>query len=422
MRRRSVIWGRGRYLACLVAVISFSGRAFAQLLVVAPEVTVPAEEAPPGFGYSASDYYSFDDNIFRLPANYTGLQAALGPGATRGTEFNRVTVGVNDNWFSGQQNVQLDLHLSRDDYSNYGFLDNYSRAEHLVWNWQAAKVLSGKVGLDQDIVLANFAFNRVFAKDLLDNYGYFGVGRLQLGPEWAFIASARRSETDHSLNTLAGEDSRNTSGAFGLEYALGEESTVELQYKYSSGEYPRELKSPEAISSDFHDSTTQFLLHYEPSDKTTVVANAGYLKRIYMDPRLSAFSGDIWHASFDWKITDVTELLAAVGRDLTAYVDAASDYFIANERSVTVNWTPRASLQLALIASWQHQNYVPSALVSPALVRRIDNLDDQRIKFSYLPRAWLTFEVTAALEQRHSDETELSFNDRIIRAGVKVAF
>jgi Putative beta-barrel porin 2 len=410
------------YVAFLFALLSHSGKVHGQVLVAAPEIAPPAEPAPPGFGYYANDYYSFDDNIFRLPANYAGLEGILGPGATRGDEFNRVTVGADGNWFSGLQNVQLDLHLSRDDYSHYGFLDNYSRAEHLAWNWQATNLLSGKIGLDQDVELASFAFNRVFAKDLLDTFGYFGLGRLQLGPEWALIASTRRSDTNHSLDSLSGEDSRNTSGAVGIEYALAESSTLELQYKYSNGEYPHELVGPEAISSDFHDSTTQLLLHYEPSDKTVVVANGGYLRRIYQDPRLGAFSGEIWHASFDWKVTDKTELLAAVGRDLTAYVDAASDYFVANERSVTLNWTPRTAFQVALIASWQHQDYIPSATASPTVNHRIDDLNDQRIKATYLPRTWLSFDLSAALEQRNSDDPTFSFKDRIIKAGFKVAF
>jgi hypothetical protein len=172
---------------------------------------------------------------------------------------------------------------------------------------------------------------------------------------------------------------------------------------------------------DFHDSAAQLLLHYEPSDKTVIVANGGYLRRVYTDPRLSPFSGDIWHASFEWKITDQTEFLAAVGRDLTAYVDAAGDYFIAQERSATINWTPRSSFQLALIASWQHQDYVPSGVASTTLIHRIDELNDQKVKATYLPRTWLSLDVSAALEQRNSDESEYSFKDRIIRAGFKVS-
>ncbi len=389
--------------------------------MAAPELAPPDEAPPPGFGYFASNYYSDDDNIFRLPSNYSGLKLALGPGATRGDEFNRVSFGANGNWLSGLQSVQLALHLNRDNYQNYGFLDNYSRTEHLAWNWQATNLFSGRFAVDQDVELANFAFNRVFAKDLLDTFGYSGLGRLQFSPDWAIVVSTRRSDTNHTLASVSGEDSRNNSGALGLEYALAESSTLEFQYKYSTANYPNELISAESISGDFHDSTTQALLHYEPSDKTLILANGGYLKRSYSDSKLSQYSGDVWHGSFDWNISDHTEVLAAIGRDLTAYVDAATDYFVAQEKSVTLNWKPRTTIQLSLIFSWQRQNYIPAAEVLPTAIRRIDDLNDQRFRASYVPRDWLTFELSVALEQRHSDVTALSFNDRLARAGFKIA-
>ena len=176
------------------------------------------------------------------------------------------------------------------------------------------------------------------------------------------------------------------------------------------------------MQKNFHESKTQLLLNFEPSDKTKFVANAGYLQRHYAESRLAAYSGDVWHASLNWQALQKIQLVIAAGRDLEAYVDAATEYFVARETTFKANWTPREKLTFSVLLAWEHQDYVVGSDTLQSSLGRLDTLKNQSVTAGYAPRSWCSLNLSAGLRQRNSNYSFYAFDDRYVTGGIKLTF
>ena len=389
--------------------------------VDAPEAA-PSENADPGFSYFVGQQITADSNLFRLPSGDANVLTAAGESAKKGDSIDTTSLGLTELWVGGRQTVAANLRMSHDAYGSYRFLDNTALSAHLTWNWTAGSRWTGQFAINHDRSLLDFAYTRELAKDIIKSDSYVAGTRFQLGPDWALTSAFHAEDINHSLVQSAVFDSRNNFGSFGVEYSISSSNTIEVQYKYSAAKYPDEVASLVLIRQDFHASTTQLLVFFSPSDKTAFVANAGYLKRQYSDSQLPSYSGDVWHAAFDWQASQKLHLIVAAGRDLEAYVDAATEYFIAKETTIKINWNPRAKLTFSLLAGWENQEYIAAAGADQGLLGRLDTLKSQSFTAEYSPRSWASLNLSVGLKERSSNFAIYSFNDRYLTGGIRLIF
>jgi len=407
---------------CLVVagvLLSLGTNSRAQVPVAVPEPSA-TEVLAPGLSYSVGDQFLWDDNVFRLPAGY-GIPAYLDRGDSPEDHINSASINLQGNWTIGLQNLDVMARVIHNTYSTYTFLDNTSRLGHVYWDWLAGR-FSGRIGANDDRELINFGYARLFANDMVNTYNYFASGRYQLGPRWTLTASGAKAATNHSLLSYASSDGTSSSGSFGAEYSTSPEATIELQYKYTNGGYPKATTVATQTAGGFHDDTTRVLLHYEPSEATLLLGNAGYLQRSYAAGGLQAYSGDIWHVSLRWDPASHTEIQLAAGRDLQSYVDAVNEYFVDEERSVIVSWKPRDYLALSLVLAWQNEAYIPNTTATANGFLRKDKLDDQKVTFTSSARSWLSFSASIGLEQRDSNDRSFVYKDKTVSSSFKVSF
>lgn len=413
----------GALLLCTVVAAIAPRLARCQTYVDIPEPP-PPDDIQPGFNYFAAEQITADDNLFRLPSG--PLAATIAPGvASLSDHVEDTALGASLHSVTDLQNLVLDLRLARDTYSRNTDLDNTSGNGSLVWNWGLSSKWSGEVQATFSRAIVNFATTREFDRDLLDTGSYLASARFQLDPMWALTAKVQNADTTHSLDTAAAQDSHVTSGSFGLQYATSEKDTLELQYRYARAEFPNDVATgPGSIQGNFRESTTLLLLELEPSDRTTLSANAGYLQQSYSDAALSPYTGDIWHASFKYAPADKTAIVLAASRDLSAYVGAASEYFVDQGQSITASWSATAAITASAVFSWDDQAYLPGATQVAAgtgetYTEREDHVHDQRIAITYIPRDWLEVDLSYRWEQRHSNEALYAYDDRLVVAGIK---
>ena len=402
---------------------AWASTAMSQSFVDIPQAA-PDSDIQPGFDVFAGAGATYDDSLYRLPATFALPPAAFGT-ASRADHVEDVAAGLTDRAVSDRQNFAFDLHVSHDRYARNSDLDNTSGNGSLLWNWGLTSLWSGQLGADYSRALVNFANTREFQRDLLDTAALQGSVRFEPGPRWSAIASVQNADTSHSLDTAAAQDSHVTSGAFGAEFAPADTSTVELEYRYTRAKFPNAPASG-AAQGDFDESTTLLLLDWEPSAQTKFAANAGYLKQSYLTATLSPYAGDVWHASLTWTPDELTRVVLAASRDLSAYVGAASEYFVDQGRSVAAIWTPRASFSLTFAFSWDDQDYLPGADqlatgTAEEYLQRRDQVRSQRVALAYTPRDWLEADLGFRLEQRASNDANFAYHDRTFNVGVKIS-
>jgi hypothetical protein len=372
------------------------------------------------FHLFVGDQYTYDDNLYRIPASFSPVVSTLTPNATREDRINTVSGGGIGQWFFGRQNIDFSV---RADYSRFAHntaLNNTGGDATLNWNWLVGPYFSGQVGAEFNRALASFAETRYLGRDLVDYKTYFGKATFQVGPHWAIIGGARETDITHGAAAAAFNNFKIRSGNAGMEFTMGVSDSFGLDYRYTKGLYPPNYTFDNLpFDRDFKEDTYRGTIKYAITEKFNVDAYAGYLKHtlpaqnILPSSVFGNFSGDIWRATFNWLPTEKTQLGFAAWRELHAYLVDASNYFVSKGYSVSPTWRPTEKITVDFIASREDQDFVAIQSVLGLLAPpRFDRVTAEQINVFYVPRERWTLNLFFRNERRTSNQTDIAYSDR----------
>jgi hypothetical protein len=375
-------------------------------------------DSPSSIEFFVADQFTYDDNLYRLPLG-VDVTTVAGPIATRADSFNSVSLGGNGRWFSDIQAVSLDFLADDNRFIHNDSLDNVSGKGNLEWDWQLGTYWSGQVGVSYLRELANFADTGFYSRDVVQREDYFGTVRYQVGPHWALYGGFIGADTSQTAVPEQPFDFRSKAGTAGIEFATSSSNTVGLEYRYTNANFPQEfLLNGAPFNSDYDEQTTRILLKYVVSAATELDASAGYLKRDYPESRFATFSGDIWRAAVQWQPTDQVQLVLMGWRQLLAYVDAESDYFVSNGVSLAPTWIATQKLKLSLTIFRENHDYIGSSPSTIAFVSRRDKLTSAQGGLIYAPKNSLIFNLTGRYDKRESNQARFQFDETLATASV----
>ena len=375
-------------------------------------------DSPNSVDFFVADQFTYDDNLYRLPS-YFDIKAAAGPLATRQDGFNSTTLGGDGRWFFSNQTFGINFRADENRFTHNDSLNNLSGKGDLEWDWRVASHWSGQVGGSYYRGLANFANTGYYARDVVEREDYFGNIRYQVGPRWAIYGGVIGANTSQTAVAEQLYDFHSKAGNAGIELATSSQNTVGLDYRYTDATFPQVFVLNGApFNSNYREETERILVKYVFSAATELDASAGYLKRDYPESRFAAFSGDIWKAALRWRPTDHVQWVLTGWRQLTAYVDAESDYFVSKGVSVAPVWIPVDSLTLSVGASRENHDYIGSSPSALTLVSRRDRLTTEQARVAYTPTHSLTIKLTFNHEHRESNQARFQYNDTIATASV----
>jgi Putative beta-barrel porin 2 len=375
-------------------------------------------DSPNNVDFFVADQFNFDDNLYRLPA-YVDVTSVAGPMATRQDGFNSFTLGGNGRWFSDSQTFGLDLRADDNRYVHNNSLDNISGRGNLDWDWRLASLWSGEVGVSYYRGLANFADTGYYARDVVQRADYFGSIRYDIGPHWAVYGGFIGADTTHSAQAEQLYDFHSKAGNAGIELATSSQNTLTFDYRYTDATFPQDFVLNGApFNSDYKEETTRVILKYVFSVATELDASAGYLRREYPQASFATFSGDIWKAALQWQPTDHLQFVLTGWRQLTAYVEAESNYFVSTGVALAPAWIVADTLTLSVGVSHENHDYIPSSPSDLTYTTRLDKLTTGQARLSYTPTSSLTFKLAVIYEQRQSNEPQFQFNDTLATASV----
>jgi Putative beta-barrel porin 2 len=375
-------------------------------------------DSPSSIEFFIADQFTYDDNLYRLPSSFD-VTTVAGPLGTRADSFNSVSLGGNGRWFSDIQAVSLNFRADDNRFIHNNSLDNVSGKGNLEWDWRLGTYWSGQVGVSYFRGLADFANTGYYARDVVQREDYFGTVRYQVGPHWALYGGFIGADTSQTAVPEQPFDFRSKAGTAGIEFATSSSNTVGLEYRYTNANFPQAfLLNGAPFNSDYNEQTARLLLKYVFSAATELDASAGYLKRDYPESRFATFSGDIWRAALQWQPTDQLQWVLTGWRQLAAYVDAESDYFVSNGVSLAPTWIATQTLKLSLTLSRENHDYIGSSPSSIILVSRRDKLTSGQGALIYAPKDSLIFNLTCRYDKRDSNQAKFQFNDTLATASV----
>ncbi len=366
--------------------------------------------------------YTFDNNLYRLPLL---LDAALiGPTASREDHITTVSAAGAGQWTLGRQQFLADLKIANNRFVRNSNLNNNSGSYKLTWNWTASPLVMGDAGGEFNRALAGFANERFLGRDLLQTTGYFADVRFRVANHWQLVAGVKNSHLTHSLDARRGENFRSNSGNAAVRYyTTSEQDYVALDYRYTDYRFAQPTSfNGLPFNPDCNDSTESLQIKHALTGKTSVDATVGYLKRHYLHESSGSFSGQIWHAKLLWQPSGKTHVDFTAWRDLTANLEAQSDYFVSRGGSISPVWNPTVRISVAVLASWSSQDYLGASPSAIQFIRRHDNVVTQQLNLQYQPRDALTLTLSYQHEYRDSNIAVLGYNDRTASANIQLSF
>lgn len=378
--------------------------------------------------FNASDKFTYDDNLFRVPPRHTPGFVFPGQGASLEDSINNVAAGMDGHWTLGQQAFGLQLNASDNRFIHNTLLDNISSTDKIRWDWRFGRELSGQVGADYGRALADFANSEFYSKDLVTATGYFAKGLWDLGPHWRLRADIRHDEVTHSAASREGENYLASSGNFGFEYATSSVNSWGLSYQYTNAAFGQEYTlNGLPFNPNYRDNALNIYLRYAPSALTQVEAGAGYVGRNYPNPAIGSagignFSGPVWHASVQWQPSIQSGIKISTWRDLRANLDAQSNYFVSTGATIAPVWSPIEQLKVSLEVSHENQNFIGANVTIGSLPQRRDSVSTEQIVAAYSPRRRLQIDLSYRVEQRKSDLPLVQYKDDVASVRVRWSF
>jgi opacity protein-like surface antigen len=374
--------------------------------------------SPNSVDFYVADQFTYDDNLYRVPSG-ADVPAQAGPLATRADSFNSISLGGDGRWYSDIQGVAVNFRADENRYTHNDSLNNVSGKGNLEWDWQLATNWFGQAGVSYYRGLASFADTGYYARDVVQREDYFATVRYQVGPHWALYGGYIGADTTQTAVPEQQFDFRSKAGNAGIEYATSSSNTVALEYRYTDATFPQDfvLNSVQS-NSDYKEQTARILLKYVFSAATELDASAGYLKRDYPQSGFDSFSGDIWRAALQWQPTEQLQLVLTGWRQLVAYIDAESDYFVSNGVSLVPTWIASEKVKLSLTIARENHDYIDSSPSTITFVSRHDKLTLGQAGLIYAPRDFLIFDVTGRYHKRDSNQPQNQFDDTLATASV----
>jgi len=387
-----------------------------EVAVAAPEDAVKVKEN--SFEVFAADRFSYDDNIYSLSPEITNLQSlnGIGPNATRQDHIDTITLGLDGNWSRGRQTIVINLRADDNLFHINTNLNNISGNDKLVWNWNVGGGVSGQVGATYNSGLISYVNATDYARDLYTVTTYFGAGRYQIGPRWAIFGGVLASGTTLSEGASQANDLHTKSVALGSEFATSVQNSVGLEYRYDDAGYPPGT----AINTDYREDAARVVVKQDFSEKTTIDANAGYLKRDYASSAIASFSGDVWRLSVKWHPTEKMKFAMDGWRNLQAYLSAQSDYFVSKGVSISPQWVASEKITVAFGLAFEDQNYIGVGESELSQGSRRDTVTTSQASIKYTPVEFLVFDFGYAYTKHASNESQYQFNDNLLNVRLTV--
>jgi hypothetical protein len=398
-------------------------------IAVAPLEDVGALQRTNRLILYAGDTFSYDNNVYRLPASVTDLTPlpGIGRNPSREDDIESVTGGLDGEWLTGaRQSVDVDLRADFNRYIRNTDLNNLSSLDRVVWNWGLGTALSGKVGADYTRVLGGFYNTQVYNLDIVNRSDYFASLRYQIGPRWGIFGGLLGSNFTVTPSQSTFNNSRTKSFDVGADYTI-EMNRLGFDYRYNDTRAPNSIfLNGVLFDPDYREDRARVLLRYALTDKTIIDASAGYLQRQYPTSAIGSFSGEIWRAAFQWQPTPKTQLLVGVWQQLDADLTSQTDYFVDKGVSLTPEWIASEKLTFSATISRDTNNYIGSNPVGPIPVvtaqARHDTVTGETGSLVYTPIRAIVLTFSAGHVKRGSNIPQFQFNDFQSSANITYRF
>lgn len=379
-------------------------------------VAMAAKPEPQEEHLFIAEQFSHDDNLFRAADSSDSST----DGVSREDYSNRITVGLGDDMQFGRQTLKLRGRVHDVRFNENDYLDHTAGNASALFDWRMLSNWSGRLGASYDRKLVDFSQTLGTTKDLIDTTNFNAALRYALGPRWSISVNGARMETEHTLTEREQQNLEADVGRVSIDYVTPTFHSFGIEYRYIDAKFPNEIDDPSVSSSDYEESGALARFTYTATVHTQFRLSGGYVERERPNQEDGNYSGDVWRAEIDWKPREKFSTLFAAWRELRAYTDVESDYFVSDGFSLGPTWSPVEKLTFALSVIYEDQEFLSTRFMDEEVTDepRKDDVLSGVASITYRPRDNLAFELSYRGTDRDSNRVQRRYDAQT--AGISV--
>lgn len=362
-----------------------------------------------------------DDNLFRRAS-----------GAESDTiETASLTLALNK--ALGLQRFSLDLTVIDYRYAHNDYLDYQAKNYAAAWNWSLTPRLTGVVSLDQTEVQNSFVDYAATTPQTRRNIRRTNVNHLgaewQVSGGWRLLGGLTNNEQGNSETFNAQSSYALNTWEFGGKYVWPGGNYLQLLRREGDGEYKdREVVGFDRVPAPFNpqydnafrQTDSEARLYVPLSGKSVLSGRLARQSRQHEHFGQRDYAATTGRLDYTWLPTGQVSLVGGLRREVAAYQDYFSSYYLADGFNLQPAWQISARTTLRLNYDWQRRNYEGGLLAGVA--SRRDTLQSLRLGLEWAPLRWASLITSYQRDTRNSNQNNLDFSANIFSVNARFSF
>jgi exopolysaccharide biosynthesis operon protein EpsL len=331
-----------------------------------------------------------------------------------------------------QQRFSLDATMIDNSFSKNSYLDYRATNYNAAWNWALTHRLTGLVSSTQTESQSSFVDYRVSGTQTGQNIARTNVNRLTA--EWN-VMGGWQALAGFSNTALANTTSFQQQSAFSLnswetggKYVWPSGSFMQVLYRDGNGQYTgrrlitlqeQPVNNPQN-DTEFRQTDTEARLSVPLTGKSFMSAMLSNQAREHPHFSQRDYSVNIGRVDYNWQPTGRVSLGAGLRREVAAYQDNFSSYYIADGVSFQPAWQISTKVAIRGSYDWQRRQYKGGLIAGQA--EREDTLQSARFGLDWVPVRWATVSAAYQRDMRSSKQANADFTTDILSLNARLNF
>ncbi len=379
--------------------------------------------ADDAFRFTAGAGIRYEDNVFRLPTEYDP-QTYLGT-SKKSDVVTTVNLGLGFEQTYSQQRFLVMAGITDNRYQNFSHLSFVAKNYLAEWQWYLTSRLTGRIVADRNESLNDFRDYRGYSVRNIrttDNRRF--VADWWAWGNWHLVAGVGENRVNNS-QSYAEASSRLRSAEGGVRYVSEANNSVTLLGRTGRGEYPgRAVDTVAYFDNRFDQKEVEMSVAYQVTGKSLLNGRIGRLERNHEHLPQRDYSGTVGRIDYVWRPVQDIDLNFSLARDLVAYQDARSSYYINNLASIAPGWQMSPKTRIGAALQHARRNYrgpVPTPVPLTGGERN-DRFNSYGLNLSWLPNRTITVTGAVTHEKLTSNLSGYAFKANVISLSAVARF
>jgi exopolysaccharide biosynthesis operon protein EpsL len=363
-----------------------------------------------------------DSNVFRLskPAD---TQAAIGA-SERDDLIQRYTVGGRLDAPYRQQRVFGHLDFSKVLYQRFDALDHDALDQRLAWQWAAGRALYGELGESYSRSLAGFANFEGRIKNIINVLQLNARANYFVTPRWQVEGGVGQTRIRNETVERRANDTDELTLDTGFKYVLPIGDFVGLAVRTSKADFPNRVVGTGALfSADYAQHVIDLAFDRGLGARVRIGGRLGYVQREYAAVSQRDYAGPIGNLTVDWSPGVKSRLTLAGRREIGAFQDLTTSYYIGDGVMAKALWRPWVRVSTSATYDWQRRRFTGNpGFLSVETVERRDVVRLLSFNVAYQAVRNGSIGLSMSRESRTSNTPGVDYVVNSLGANVALAF